>query len=216
MKTNKKIIFSIFLFFLFWLFFVYATFNRNILLDSNKSSQVLFKSILIPWEWLKNNQHYLPQHHVWSSWDAQVRFSWANSANNIVYDSVTRLFWQSMDPNITSSPRFYAINSIDSNNQSVKMEEAFNYCANLTQWWYTDWRIPNIHELVTLFQFKNLSNWNYNTAFFPDLEMHSTLMMISSTKENNTNKYYHVQFKDLLIESMLRDRIRVMCVRHTE
>lgn len=110
------------------------------------------KSSKIPWQWTIN-WNYDSAHNVWTSYSPEARFSfdsWVSAWwSSVVLDSVTWLYWQSE----------WVIQ------WSKTWDSAKTYCEGLTLWWYSDWRLPNLKELLSIV---DLSKFNpaIDTTYF--------------------------------------------------
>ena len=128
-KINKAFLFVILISTTFSTLFIYV-YASNTIASTNKSSY-------IPWQWIKD-WYYDSAHNVWISYLPENRFSfiyWYSPWwTSIVKDNVTWLIWQSEKTNTVK----------------LKNYEAKTYCNNLSQWWYTEWRMPNIKELQSI------------------------------------------------------------------
>ena len=142
------------------------------------------KSSKLPWQWTVSWQ-YSSAHNVWTSDSPQNRFScvfWTcNSilSNDwVVLDSVTWLYWQSGYPSST-----------------YNWDDANSYCWNLVLWWYSDWRLPYIKEISSIFDFSN-TNCSPNTWFFSyEYGMYWTAApLLGSTTEFWTVLLYYSSF----------------------
>ncbi len=87
-------------------------------------------------------------------------------------------------------------------------KDALNYCENLDYANHTNWRLPNINELITLLNYsKNSPASNY--PFTPNGEMFS-----STTSINNKKQAFVVDFTDGSIETTNKTKeLNVRCVR---
>lgn len=135
------------------------------------------KSPKLPWQWVET-WFYNSAHNVWISNVPESRFtcnSWTcNSSQTntwVVYDSITKLYWQSWNPAST-----------------YLWSDADTYCNNLVLWWFSDWRLPNIKELLSILDYSR-SNPIINTTYFSSNTNH----FWSSTSWNPTY-YFYVEF----------------------
>lgn len=91
-----------------------------------------------------------------------------NNILNIVYDPTTNLTWQNQ------------------NNNNLEFEEAINYCENLTLAGKTDWRLPNINEVISLTSRRQEANF-YNIFKFSD--DHSGLLSSTASIQSKEDVY---------------------------
>lgn len=116
------------------------------------------KSAILPWQWTPNT-FYDSAHNVWTSYLADTRFtfdSWSSAWwTSVVKDNTTLLYWQSNG---------YASQNGGSAD-SMSMANSITYCNNLIQWWYTDWRLPSIKELLSIVDLTT-HNPSINTSYF--------------------------------------------------
>jgi hypothetical protein len=154
------------------------------------------KSSKLPWQWNVINS-YSSEHNVWNSYNAESRFTLNNW---VVYDSVTKLYWQSIgNSGIETICKTYDTGSFitDTNCNDWNFWDDCNWCAAkaycnaLSLWSYTSgWKLPNIKELNSISDYTK--NWtismdaNYFTATWSYWS--STLFMDPS--ELNTRAWY--------------------------
>jgi hypothetical protein len=111
------------------------------------------KSAKLPWQWV-NSSYYDSAHNVWTSSISQTRFSWEvwslKATTSVVRDAVTWLMWESITSTTTKT-----------------WNDAKIYCANLTTGWFSDWRLPNIRELLSIVDYsrQDWTGYNYNSYF---------------------------------------------------
>ena len=74
--------------------------------------------------------------------------SFTDNGDGTITDNVTGLMWQKTDAG------------------EMTWENAVNSAASVTTGGYSDWRLPNPHELFSLFNYEN-GNPALNTSFFP-------------------------------------------------
>lgn len=110
------------------------------------------KSTYLPWQWIPQTV-FDSAHNVWSTYlpEARLTFSTWSSVGwtSVVYDSVTKLSWQS-NWNDAWTPSWHT---------------AKIYCNDLVLWWENDWRVPNIKELTSIVDY-NLYSPNLDTFYF--------------------------------------------------
>lgn len=105
-----------------------------------------------------------------------------SKSNGIVVDNQTNLKWQ---------------DDYSDNNNTVKYAATWlngiSYCENLTLGNYTDWRLPNKNELISLHDHRK-----YLSAFDNIFQylVSSHHFMSSTTNENNFNEIYKVEFSE--------------------
>ena len=98
--------------------------------------------------------------------------------SGIVIDSATDLQWQDN----------YSDNS--NNIKDANWTEAINYCENLSLGGYTDWRLPNENELLSI-----VDRSRYYPAIDPVFQKTITSYYWSSTSDNsNASRAYYVYF----------------------
>ena len=116
----------------------------------------------------------------WSSYDSKTQLyyvrcvrgqyapqNFTDNSDGTVTDSATGLMWQQGEPEV------------------MKWGDALAYCNGLTLANYSDWRLPNERELVTIVD-ETKFNPAINTEFFPNA---STLGYWSSTTNNQLTNY---------------------------
>lgn len=135
--------------------------NPNLASNTNISSS---------WQWAENT----PDTWWWSSnspwsWDWNENDSWDwninNPDNNLSIPSTAMLYWnteQITSCNRDSWGRFKVNNWVIFDNMTwlyweenpsptkTSLNQAKNKCANLTLWWYSDWKLPSITELRSI------------------------------------------------------------------
>lgn len=123
-----------------------------------------------------------------------------------VNDTLTQLQWHDYN---------------DAAEKRVSWEEALNYCDDLSLSTYTDWRLPNVNELRSLFSFKTYSR-PQNGSLIEDTFKFSTTeaYWTSTTLATNTEHAYLVHFGDGSIQTNLKTHghsndvpVHVRCVR---
>ena len=103
-----------------------------------------------------------------------VANNFINNKNGSVSDTITALMWQQ-----------------DSSPQTMNWQQSLAYCENLELAGYTDWRLPNVHELQSIVDTKRY-NPSINTDYFPSTT--PTYYYTSSTMNNKTAKAWTVMF----------------------
>lgn len=184
MKNKHKILTVILgLILLSWL--VYAT------LASNR------KSTKLPWQWIPTWFHD-PEHNVWVNYLPESRFSfysWSIVWNWIVLDSITWLYWQS------------AWNAV----WTTTWELAKTYCADLELLWFTDWRLPNYKELISIVDLSRVNpSIDYNYFSYNNIKSYWSSTTHSSFTGSAWNVFFYngnYSFSDKTEEKVVR------CVR---
>jgi len=114
----------------------------------------------------------------------------------VVTDSATGLMWQK-----------------DYTTQSVGWRPALQYCTDLTYAGYSDWRLPNKNELLSLINYEKPEK---PSSYFPD--MPSYIFWSSTPYAGDNNAAYNVDFS-ITGFPMIADRseqnsgYHVRCVR---
>ncbi len=96
-------------------------------------------------------------------WAVVLRFE--RSDQGIVTDNMTTLQWQDDYSDHSDAVPY------------LKWEPAINYCETLTLGGHDDWRLPNIKELQSLFDFDSSGNPKVSSEF---------RQILSSTNENKS------------------------------
>ena len=92
---------------------------------------------------------------------------------------------------------------------STSWDEALRYCENSTEGGYTDWRLPNINELLSLV------NYNKTSAPFTDFSGMGSAKYWTSTPYSQSSGHaaFYVDFATGLAEYTLNLLINARCVR---
>ena len=114
--------------------------------------------------------------------------------DTIVIDSVTGLQWQKTDIE-----------------QRLPWDKAFNECKNLNYAGYTDWRLPNKNELLSLVNYEKPEK---PYSYFPDMPRDGSFWS-SSTSTSSTERAWLVHFGDgfMLVHSKKNGSNYLLCVR---
>lgn len=72
-----------------------------------------------------------------------------DNRDGTVTDNCTNLMWQKNTADINED------SNIDYENDPLVWQEALQYCNNIELAGYTDWRLPNIQELLSLIDYRN-------------------------------------------------------------
>jgi len=104
----------------------------------------------------------------------------SRAGNGIVIDSKTSLQWQ--DDYTPNNP----------NIEHVKWSDAISYCNNLTLGSYSDWRLPNANELLSIVDHTKLRPSISNVfAYIPNERYY---YWSSTTFSHSTTSAYYVDF----------------------
>ncbi len=136
---------------------------------------------------------------LWFPW-----FTRFTRANNVVSDSTTQLQWR--DPTImTFIPGVFVpfplpghfepphINYVGEASQTGTFTQAIAGCEALSEDGKSDWRLPNINELLTIVNRYKSSG----VAFYDDFKSNTTgLYFSSTTRDDDTTKAWIVNFSD--------------------
>lgn len=127
-------------------------------------------------------------------------------SNECVFDKVTGLMWQR-----TASAAVFGVGTEDLFWDSpVLLEDIFNYCdkANLAALsGFTNWRIPNIKELLSLCRIY-FGNPGYpNVTAWPTLAS-NVLVWSSTTRAENTAQGYQLAIQGMLTTSSAKTTLR--------
>lgn len=184
-KIHKILIWIIWFILIIWL--VYAS-------DTVASNR---KSNKIPWQWTPNT-FYDDAHNVWTSYLPESRFSfdsWTSAWwDSVILDSVTWLMWQS---NWTLW-------------WTITWDLANSYCADLELWWYTDWRLPTLKELLSIADLSRYSP-SIDTTYFT---AHSNYYWSSTTRASITINKWIVNFTYGTNSTSIRtNTFYVRCIR---
>ena len=114
--------------------------------------------------------------------------------DTIVIDSATGLQWQKTDIE-----------------QRLPWNKAFNECKNLNYAGYTDWRLPNKNELLSLVNYEKPEK---PYSYFPDMPRDGSFWS-SSTSTSSTERAWLVHFGDgfMLVHSKKNGSNYLRCVR---
>jgi hypothetical protein len=158
------------------------------------------KSPNLPWQWTANG-FYESAHNVWDSYLPQARFTfdkWSSAGStSVIKDSMTWLYWQS-DGNINSADR-------------KTWDAANNYCSELVLWWYDDWRLPSIKELISIVDLSKSAAPMIDTTKFTAV---SNRYWSSTTSALNTANAWLVYFNNGYVSYSSKTSNRyVRCVR---
>lgn len=105
---------------------------------------------------------------------AGVASNFIDNKNGSVSDTTTGLMWQQ-----------------GSSAQAMSWQQSLAYCEDMELAGYTDWRLPNAHELQSIVD-NTRYNPSINTDYFPSTA--STFYYSSTTKNNSTAKAWTVMF----------------------
>lgn len=146
------------------------------------------------WWWTYDSAHDV---WPWAAWDV-ARFNGNLWVGNIITDTRTGLMWESI-PNSWSN--------------TMNWDNAKAQCANLTVWWYTDWRLPNIVELESIIDYSQTDGANYSYASKFTLE--ATYYWSSTTDAAITTFARYLDFYDVIAYSSLKTlgNFNVICTR---
>jgi hypothetical protein len=114
--------------------------------------------------------------------------------NGVVSDSSTSLQWQD---NISSVKKDW--------------EDAIGYCSDLTLDGYSDWRLPNKNELLSIVDYSK-----YNPSIKEDVfqNIESSYCWSSTTYATNTSNAWNVDFDNGYARNGTKDNsLCVRCVR---
>ncbi len=103
-----------------------------------------------------------------------VASNFIDNKNGSVSDTTTELMWQQ-----GSSP------------QMMNWQQALAYCENLELAGYTDWRLPNVHELQSIVDYTRY-NPSINTTYFPSTT--NTFYYTSTTRNDSPDYAWTVVF----------------------
>jgi hypothetical protein len=142
-----------------------------------------------------------------------------SNSKNSWYDRKTRLTWQTQTFNHQDKKNF------DNNKASgrvLEWKDAKNYCQNLTLDSYSNWRLPTIKELKTLWSDHKGKNFR-NDRFFvkkpllkymPPLVGKYQIATFWSTDSKDKKAAYYVHFSSKITGSYSKTvESYVMCVR---
>ena len=117
--------------------------------------------------------------------------------NNVVFDNNTGLQWQQAFSENTFS-----------------WDDAVTHCENLTYGGYSDWRLPNHVELLTISN-GSRSYPAFDTTYFPNItDSVSSKFWTSQERKADTTKAYFVFHRDVdAYDTAKTDECNVMCVR---
>jgi len=131
---------------------------------------------------LKNNPHYV---RCVSGSAKQYFNNFADNGDGTIQDKVTGLIWQKcsygqIDDSICSSGAL-----------AITWNTALNYCNSLTLAGKT-WRLPNLHELMSLVNLLSISSPRLNTTVFPNTTAYD--YWSSTTKATSPSKAWYINF----------------------
>jgi hypothetical protein len=110
-----------------------------------------------------------------------------------IYYDPTRLLHSDFDPIVTDWAILNLAWSDEKISSKVTWENAINACKNLTLGGYSDWRLPNVNELLTLVDHKKTSG----NAFFDVFKYKNSGKYFSSTTfHKDTANAWVVNFGD--------------------
>ena len=120
-------------------------------------------------------------------------FAGVTKSGDIVTDNDTKLIWQD-----------------DNDIKSLKWEESINYCENLALGGYSDWRLPNKNELLSIVDLNK-----YNPAIKDGFKnTKNSRYWSSSSFAGNSGYAWHVNFDSgYTYGNYKTDSCYVRCVR---
>ena len=103
-----------------------------------------------------------------------------NSTNKVVLDTKTNLFWQDNSV-VKDISRTYS--------------DALSYCHDLDLGGYTDWRVPNINELLTISDY-SVENPSINAIFVNTSIENDALYWSSTPVKAHSDYIWVIDFKN--------------------
>ena len=82
------------------------------------------------------------------------------------------------------------VRSKETKNTWVNWEQAKDYCANLTTWWKTNWRLPDVPETRSIVNWKCHRPATYEEFNFVEVKLY----WLSNTYESNTGYAWVLNF----------------------
>ena len=113
---------------------------------------------------------------------------YTDNGNGTVTDSATGLIWQKCSAGLGTTLGNCSTGSIS----SYTWSSAISYCEGLTLGGRSDWRLPNINELGSIFDFTKSSDPNIDSIAFPNTR--SSYYWSSSTYAKYTYNAWYVYF----------------------
>jgi len=137
---------------------------------------------------------------------ARVQMSYTVNADNTITDNVTGLMWrrcsqgQSDDASCSGGPGTYTF------------EQALAQCESETTD-YTDWRLPNVRELLSIVDYGAAAAPRINTTYFPNTDTYS--YYTNTTHVSDTGYVWGVAFSFGVMSSINKTMggFNVRCVR---
>jgi len=190
-KTTKLILVLI------WLSILWAITYASLTVANNRRASVS----KLPWWWSWSGTTYDTAHDI--GWPSNTyapdsaRFTGTLWAGNVITDTRTGLMWESI-PNSWST--------------SMTWDNANIHCMNLTVWWYTDWRLPGIRELMSIVDYSRTDGANYWYA--SKFTLVATIYWSSTTSAHTTSSARYLNF-DVgdTTSSGKTGGLRVICTR---
>jgi len=120
-----------------------------------------------------------------------------NDVTEIVTDNTTELQWQ---------------DDSEAKNNSLNMSAAIDYCENTLQLGtYSDWRLPNVNELLSIVDFSSYHPAIDTSVFVNYLWIE---YVTSSSSINNPTQVWYLSFNTGAVNTVAKDfALRVRCVR---
>jgi hypothetical protein len=132
--------------------------------------------------------------------------SYTNNGDGTITDNVTGLMWQ-MTPDAVNYNWYEATGTYDATDNSTTTD----VCGDLTLGGYTDWRLPEKRELLSIVDY-GTENPAIDTSYFPDT---STYDYWANTAYSTTDAW-NVQFADGAVTTASKTTGKhVQCVRGT-
>ena len=116
-------------------------------------------------------------HYVRAVRGGQGASGYTINLNGLVTDASTGLMWQG-----------------GKSGNTMTWEDALSYCENLNLGGFTDWRLPNIKELLSLVDY-NRTDPSINTTYFPDTQQSNYWSSTTGLSEYGRATSWYVEFE---------------------
>ncbi|MGD9643707.1 MAG: DUF1566 domain-containing protein [Elusimicrobiales bacterium] len=138
---------------------------------------------------------------------AAVQMSYKDNGNGTITDNITGLMWVK-DPKAVcaSCPGGYVSSG------TYTWEMGLNQCENADYAGFTDWRLPNVRELMSIVDYGKTTSPVINTTYF--LNTQTDYYWTSTTNTSASDQVWCVYFLNSFVSSVFKSSTKnVRCVR---